>query len=35
MRTIVSDLAQQIGTQRACEVLAYPRIGVYKRKKGR
>jgi len=30
MRTIVSDLAQQIGTQRACEVLAYPRSSYYR-----
>jgi putative transposase len=30
MRTIVSDLAQQIGTQRACEVLAYSRSSYYR-----
>jgi putative transposase len=30
MRTIVSTLAQQIGTQQACEVLAYPRSSYYR-----
>jgi hypothetical protein len=30
MRTVVSTLAQQIGTQRACEVLAYPRSSYYR-----
>jgi putative transposase len=30
MRTTVSDLARQLGTQRACEVLAYPRSSYYR-----
>jgi hypothetical protein len=30
MRTVVSTLAQQIGTQRACEVLVYPRSSYYR-----
>jgi putative transposase len=30
MSTVVSSLAQQIGTQRACAVLAYPRSSYYR-----
>ena len=33
MRTIVTDLGQQIGTQRACEVLGYPRSSYYRQQR--